>query len=85
VSIGEALATVRYVLDANGQRTGVLVPLDSWQAILASWKQMMETLEDQQNSAILQEWMDKRAAGKTDTITLDALEEELIADGLLSS
>ena len=85
MSIREALATIRYVLDANGERTDVLVPLDSWQAILASWKQMMEDLEDQQDSAILQEWMDKRAAGKTDTITLDALEEELIADGLLSS
>lgn len=83
VSIRDALANVRYVMDANGERTDVLVPLASWKTILASWKQMMEALEDQQDSAILQDWIEKRAAGKTDAISLDAFEKELIADGLL--
>ena len=83
MTIGEALATIRYVMNANGERTDVLIPFESWKAILTSWKQMIESLEDREDSAILQDWLEKRAAGETDTITLDALEQELVADGLL--
>jgi uncharacterized protein with GYD domain len=43
----------------------------------------MELAEDQEDSAILQDWLEKRAAGNVEMITLDALERELIADGLL--
>ena len=83
MTLAEALTTVRYVMDANGERTDVLIPLASWQTILTSWKQMMELLEDREDTAILQDWLERRAAGETATITLDALEQELIADGLL--
>jgi hypothetical protein len=83
MTIRETLASIRYVMNANGERTDVLIPLASWKAILASWKQMIELLEDQEDSAILRDWLEKRAAGETDTITLDALEQELVADGLL--
>jgi hypothetical protein len=85
MTLTEALTTVRYVMDANGKRTDVLIPLASWQAILASWKQMMELLEDREDIAILLDWLERRSAGETETITLDALEQELIADGLLPS
>ena len=84
MTLAEALTTVRYVMDANGERTDVLIPLTSWQTILTSWKQMMELLEDREDIAILQDWLKRRTAGETETITLDALEQELIADGLLS-
>ena len=83
VTTGEALEAVRYVMNASGERTDVLVPLASWNAILTSWKRMMELLEDQEDSAMLQDWLARRAAGETDKITLDALEQELLADGLL--
>ena len=83
MTITEALATVRYVMDASGERTDVLIPLASWKTILASWKRMMELLEDQEDSIILQEWLEERAAGKTYMISLDTLEQELVADGLL--
>jgi hypothetical protein len=85
MTITEALANVRYVLDARGERTDVLIPLTAWKAILASWKQMMESLEDQKDLAILEEWLAQRSAGETDTISLDDLERELVADGLLPS
>jgi hypothetical protein len=85
MTIGEALETVRYVMNANGERTDVLIPLASWKAILASWKEMMESLEDQEDSAILRAWLENRDAGKADTLTLDAFEQELVADGLLPS
>ena len=85
MTIGEALETVRYVMNANGERTDVLIPLASWKAILASWKEMMESLEDQEDSVILQAWLENRDAGKTDILTLDAFEQELLADGLLPS
>jgi hypothetical protein len=81
--ITEALSSVRYVMDANGQKTEVLVPLTVWKALLASWKQLIEALEDQEDRAILQEWLEKRTIGEVQMISLDDLEQELIADGLL--
>lgn len=83
MTITEALTTVRYVTDSSGQRTDVLIPLASWKTILASWKKLMEETEDREDSAILQEWLEKRAAQQVEMIALDTLEQELIADGLL--
>ncbi|HUV89168.1 MAG TPA: hypothetical protein VMY80_05920 [Anaerolineae bacterium] len=83
MTVAKVLATVRYVTDSKGETTDVLIPLTAWKALLASWKQLMESLEDQEDSAILQEWLTKRAAGKVEAIPLDTLEQELIADGLL--
>lgn len=82
-TITEALTNVRYVLDANGEKTDVLIPLTTWEALLASWKDLLALLEDQEDRAILQEWLEKRAAGEMDMISLEDLEQELIADGLL--
>ena len=83
MTVEEALTTVRYVVNPSGERTDVLIPLTAWKSLLAAWKQLIEALEDQEDSAILQEWLEKRAAGEVDMISLDALEQELIADGLL--
>ncbi len=80
----EALATVRYVLDTKGEKTDVLIPLPVWKAFLASWNQLIELLEDQEDQMIVQEWLEKRASGEVDMISLEELEKELIADGLLS-
>lgn len=79
----EALATVRYVLDTKGDKTDVLVPLPVWEALLGSWHQLIEMLEDQDDRAIVGEWLEKRAAGEMEMIPLEELEKELIADGLL--
>ena len=43
MTFSEALTTVRYVMDANGEKTDVLIPLTAWKALLASWKQLVET------------------------------------------
>lgn len=83
MTIKEALATVRYVLDTNGDKTDVLVPLPVWEALLGSWSQLIELLEDQEDRAILQEWLQKRANGEVEMISLENLEQELVADGLL--
>ena len=85
MTIAEALTSVRYVMDSNGERTDVLIPLATWKTMLAAWKQLMELVEDQEDSAILQEWLEKRATGEVNMISLDALEQELVVDGLLPS
>ena len=79
----DVLTSVRYVTDVNGQKTDVLIPLTAWKALLSSWKKLVELLEDQEDRAILQEWLEKRAAGEVEMISLDTLEQELVADGLL--
>ncbi len=83
LTLPKTLTTLRYVTDARGQKTDVLVPLATWEALLTSWKQLIERLEDEEDRAILREWLDKRAAGEGENMTLDELERELIADGLL--
>ncbi len=77
MTISETITSVRYVTDSNGEKTDVLIPL-------SAWKKAIELLEDQEDKAILQEWLSKRAEGKVEMISLDALERELVADGLLS-
>jgi len=79
----KAAGSIRYVTDARGEKTDVLVPLATWTALIASWQRLLSMLEDQQDREILQEWVAKRAAGTAETISLDDLERELIADGLL--
>jgi hypothetical protein len=83
MTIMKALNTVRYVLDIKGEKTDVLVPLPVWEALLASWRQLIERLEDQEDRAILQDWLEKRAIGELEVISLEELEQELVADGLL--
>jgi hypothetical protein len=83
MTLTEAFTAVRYLTDSSGEKTDVLIPLAAWKTLLASWKKLVELLEDQEDNAILQEWLEKRAAGEVEMISLDALEQELVADGLL--
>lgn len=83
MTIAEALTDIRYVTDTTGEKTDVLIPITTWKAMLASWQKLIELLEDQEDRAILQEWLEKRAAGEVEMISLESLEQELIADGLL--
>jgi hypothetical protein len=83
VSLPETLRDVRYVTDVNGEKTDVLVPLTTWTALLASWKDLMARLEDQEDRTVLMEWLAKQAAGEATTVSLEELERELRADGLL--
>jgi hypothetical protein len=84
MTITEALTRVRYVMDSSGEKTDVLIPLVAWETLLASWKQLIEQLEDQEDHAIFHEWLEKRAAGEVKMISLDALEQELREDDLVS-
>jgi hypothetical protein len=83
MTLPEIVTKVRYVTDSQGEKTEVLVPLTTWEALLASWEQLIEMLEDQEDRAIVQEWLEKRAAGEAETVSLDDLEQELVRDGLL--
>jgi hypothetical protein len=74
---------VRYVTDAKGERTDVLVPLSTWEALLSSWQHLISRMEDQEDRDLLEEWLTKRTAGEVETVSLDELEREMIADGLL--
>jgi len=83
MTLPETLANVRYVTNAKGEKTEVLVPLPTWKALLDSWQQLLERVEDQEDRATLREWLVQRASGEAKTVTLDELERELVADGLL--
>ena len=80
---GEVSTLIRYVVDVNGEKTDVMIPVAAWRKMLASWKKMVELAEDKEGSAIRENWRQRRAAGNVETISLDDLERELMADGLL--
>jgi hypothetical protein len=70
MSMAEALTTVRYITDAQGETTDVVVPLKTWKALFQTWHELVEQLEDQEDRAIVQEWLDKRVRGEAHTIAL---------------
>ena len=84
MKISESLESVRYMVDPKGNRTDVVIPLETWQKLLEAWERLIDRLEDQEDRAILQEWLARRVSGEKDTVTLKELEQKLIADGLLS-
>lgn len=61
----------------------MVIPVETWKKLLEAWERLIERLEDQEDRALLQEWLVRRASGEKDTVTLAELEKELIADGLL--
>ena len=85
MKISDALESARYMVDPQGNRTDVVISFETWKKLLEAWERLIERLEDQEDRAVLQEWLARRAAGEKDTVTLAELEKELIADGLLSS
>jgi hypothetical protein len=85
MNVAEIMPEVRYVTDNKGEKTDVLVPFSSWQALIAAWDLLIEKLEDQEDRSMVQEWLELRRQGVTKAISLDKLEQELIIDGLLPS
>jgi len=84
MKISESLESARYMVDTKGNRTDVVIPFETWKKLLEAWERLVDRLEDQEDRALLQEWLARRASGEKDTVTLMELEKELIADGLLS-
>ena len=78
MATSEVLAPIRYVVNANGEKTDVVIPVTTWPKMLVSWKEVVELEEDKEDSAILQDWLQRRAAGAVETVSLDELERKLL-------
>ena len=85
MSLKESLKLVKYVANASGKKTDVIIPIEVWESLLISWENMVEALENREDAAIFQDWLEQKKTGEVETISLDDLEKELIADGLISS
>ena len=79
-----SLAEVRCLTDAEGRKPDVLVPLATWEMLLASGDRLVEIIEDEEDRATVKQWLAQEACGDVPTISLDELKRELTADGLLS-
>ena len=82
--IAESIADVQYVISPAGERTDVIVPLLAWESLLATIEAMAERLEDPEDIALLQKWLQTRSSGSAKMFSLADVEEELRRDGLLS-
>ncbi len=78
MNVIEIMPEVRYVTDNKGEKTDVLVPFSSWQALIAAWDLLIEKLEDQEDRSIVQEWLELRRQGVIKGISLNGLEQVLI-------
>ena len=83
MATSEVLAPIRYVVDANGAKTDVVIPVATWQRMLVSWKEVVDLEEDKEDSNILRDWLQRRDAGQAESISLEDLEREMVIDGLL--
>lgn len=83
MTLSDAIGSARYIVDASGCKTEVILPVETWQRLLATWERLASLLEDQEDRQILRDWLARRAAGADSSISLDELERELVADGLL--
>jgi hypothetical protein len=81
--ISDALDLAKYVVGPDGNKTDVLIPLETWKELLVTWQHLVDLLEDQEDRAIFNEWLEKRATGEAQTISLEELEQELGEDGSL--
>ena len=75
MTVREALGTVRYVVDSEGNRTEAILPLSAWRALLEILQQALAHKEDEEDFATLQAWLEKRAAGQAETVALECLAE----------
>ena len=82
MKISDAMEGAKYVVDPKGNKTEIVIPLETWKKLLASWKKLLGLLEDEEDRVIMKEWLEKRSAGNLKTISLEELERELAADGL---
>lgn len=78
MNVIEIMPEVRYVTDSKGEKTDVLIPFSSWQALIAAWDLLIEKLEDQEDRSIVQEWLELRRQGVIKGISLNGLEQVLI-------
>lgn len=83
MTTSETPMQIRYVVNAKGEKTDVVIPVTTWEKMLLSLKEVLEIEEDKTDLAILQDWLQHRAAAATEAVSLDELEQELLADGLL--
>ncbi len=49
MKISDALASAKYVVDSDGNKTEVVIPIETWQVLLAAWQQSIKTLPAEQS------------------------------------
>jgi hypothetical protein len=50
MKIADALASAKYVVDSDGNKTDVVIPIETWQMLLAAWQQSNKMLPLEQPS-----------------------------------
>lgn len=83
MAAAETALRLRYVVDSNGDKTDVVIPVATWRKLLLTWKALAEQEEEQEDMALLKAWLVRRRSNDSETLSLDDLERELMADGLL--
>jgi len=83
MTMEEILTSARFVVDSSGKRTAVLIPLAAWTEVLEGWRRMAQRIENEEDAAVVAAWLRDRAAGAEETVSLEAVEAELLADGSL--
>ncbi len=49
MTYAELLGSARYVVDAKGEKTDVMVPLPIWNTIMGAWERLMDAFDTQED------------------------------------
>jgi PHD/YefM family antitoxin component YafN of YafNO toxin-antitoxin module len=82
MKISDAVAQANYLVDAEGKKTAVVLPVDTWEKLLSDWERLVEMLEDIEDVEIVRKaFADLEAADgdrrKAGWIAWEDVEKEL--------
>jgi hypothetical protein len=82
MKISDAIAQANYLVDSEGKKTAVVLPVDTWEKLVADWERIVEALEDIDDIEIVRKaFADLEAAGgdrrKAGWVAWEDVEKEL--------
>lgn len=82
--IQASIERAKYLVDDEGHKTDVLLPIEDWEALLAEWRRVLDAIEDLEDLGVFGDWLASRDSERATAVSLDEVEREWLADGSVS-
>ena len=76
MTLAEALSSVRYITNADGQKTGAILPVQVLSELLILLKDRTQQAENREDVQLIQAWLQARTEDRIDTVSIAELEIE---------
>lgn len=82
MKIADALASAKYVVDSEGNKTEVVIPIETWKLFLDALHELVN-LEGQDSLPVLQKWIEAETVNVTQREPLTFQEWESLWDAVV--